>query len=55
MKNMGKFFGLILFIFVSFIVFDILYRITGSLFVTLLIGSIMLLFFMRYKAKQPTA
>lgn len=52
MKSLGKLLGLVFFIFISFVAGDILYKITGSLFVTLLIGFIILLFYMKYKAKH---
>ena len=55
MKGFLKLFGLIFFIFVCFVVVDILYTITGSIFVTSLIGFILLLFYMRYKARQHNA
>lgn len=52
MKSLGKLLGLAFFIFFSFIAGDILYKTTGSLFLTLLIGFITLLFYMRYRAKH---
>lgn len=52
MKSLGKLLGLVFFIFVCFMVGDILYKITGSLFITLIIGFITLLFFMRYRARN---
>lgn len=50
MKSLGKILGLVFFIFVCFIAGDILLKITGSLFITLVIGSVLLLVFMRYRA-----
>ena len=52
MRSVRKLLGLVFFIFGCFIVGDILYRITGNLFITLLFSFILLLFYMKYKARH---
>lgn len=55
MRSMRKLLGLVFFIFGCFIIGDILFKVTGSLFITLLIGFTLLLFYMRYKARNSKA